>query len=76
MSPELQEIGWQNHGFRGPLGTVGAGTNPLVAGRMPAEIAAVAPMPDIDTMLAILAALAAPESAAPTNATNAATNAA
>jgi hypothetical protein len=43
---------------------------------MPAEITAVAPMPEIDVMLSILDALAAPEGAAPANATNAATNAA
>jgi hypothetical protein len=65
MSPELQTIGWQDHGFRGPLGAVGATTNPLVAGRMPAEVSNVAPMPDVNVMLAILDALAAPASAAP-----------
>jgi ABC-type Fe3+ transport system substrate-binding protein len=75
MSPELQAIGWQNHGFRGTTGAIGAGANPLVAGRMPAQIAAVAPMPTIDVMLAILDALSSPEGT-PTNATNAATNAA
>ena len=59
MSHELQEIGWQDHGFRGPLGTVGAVTSPLIQGRMPAQIRSVAPMPDIDVMLRILRALAA-----------------
>ena len=58
VSKPLQEIGWRDHGFRGPLGTVGAVTNPLVQGRMPAQIDAVAPMPDIDTMMRILKALA------------------
>jgi hypothetical protein len=53
-SPELLSIGWRDHGFRGPLGAIGADTDPLVAGRMPAQITDVAPMPDIDTMLAIL----------------------
>ena len=57
-SRELQEIGWRDHGFRGPLGSIGAETDPLIAGRMPAQIAAVAPMPDIEVMLAILKALA------------------
>jgi hypothetical protein len=60
MSPELQSIGWRDHGFRGPIGAIGADTDPLVAGRMPAQISDVAPMPDVDTMLAILDALTAP----------------
>jgi Bacterial extracellular solute-binding protein len=58
MSPDLQTIGWREHGFRGPLGSVGADTHPLIKGRMPDQIAAVAPMPDIEVMLKILAALA------------------
>jgi hypothetical protein len=58
MSRELQEIGWSDHGFRGPLGAIGAMTDPLIAGRMPAQISAVAPMPDIEVMLTILKALA------------------
>ncbi len=57
MTRELQEIGWRDHGFRGPLGSVGAQTDPLIAGRMPAQISAVAPMPDIEVMLSILQAL-------------------
>ncbi|MEJ1969396.1 MAG: hypothetical protein WDN03_12300 [Rhizomicrobium sp.] len=57
-SQELQTIGWRDHGFRGPLGSVGADTDPLIAGRMPAQVTAVLPMPDIDTMLKILQALA------------------
>ena len=32
-------------------------TDPLVAGRMPAQVSDVAPMPDVDVMLAILDAL-------------------
>lgn len=55
----LQVIGWRDHGFRGPLGATGAETNPLIAGRMPAQLTAVAPMPDIRVMLAILDRLAA-----------------
>ena len=65
MSPELQSIGWRDHGFRGPSGAIGAETNPLVAGRMPAQVSDVAPMPDVDTMLAILDALAAPTAQGP-----------
>jgi hypothetical protein len=81
MSQELQTIGWQDHGFRGPLGAVGATTNPLVAGRMPAEVSNVAPMPDVDVMLSILDALTAPAGGspdvtpqAPTTGTNAPTS--
>jgi len=58
MSAELQTIGWRDHGFRGPLGSIGADTSDLVKGRMPAQIASVAPMPDIEVMLKILDALA------------------
>lgn len=75
MAPELQSIGWRDHGFRGPLGAIGAETDPLVAGRMPAQVSDVAPMPDVDTMLAILDGLSAapsqpasPAPAAPLNA--------
>jgi hypothetical protein len=76
MSAELQTIGWQDHGFRGPLGAIGATTNPLVAGRMPAEVSNVAPMPDVNVMLAILDALAAPSVAAPGSNATAPVNAA
>jgi hypothetical protein len=58
MSAELQTIGWRDHGFRGPLGSVGSDTDMLVKGRMPEQIASVAPMPEIDVMLEILKALA------------------
>ena len=57
MSPDLQTIGWRDHGFRGPLGAVGAETDALIKGRMPNAITAVAPMPDIQVMLRILNAL-------------------
>jgi hypothetical protein len=57
IAPALQEIAWQQHGFRGPLGAIGANTDPLIQGRMPATLTAIAPMPDIDVMLKILTAL-------------------
>lgn len=76
MSSELQTIGWQDHGFRGPLGAIGATTNPLVTGRMPAEVSNVAPMPDVNVMLAILDALASPSGTAPDSNTSAPVNAA
>jgi hypothetical protein len=58
LSRPLQEIGWRDHGFRGPLGTVGAETDPAIKGRMPAQISAVTPMPDVETMLTLLKGLA------------------
>ncbi len=58
MAQDLQSIGWRDHGFRGPLGSVGADTDPVIKGRMPNQIAAVSPMPDIDVMLSILRTLA------------------
>ena len=57
MSKPLQEIGWRDHGFRGPLGSVGAQTDPMIAGRMPDQITSVTPMPDIETMLTVLKSL-------------------
>ncbi len=58
LSPELQQIGWKDHGFRGPLGAVGAESDPMVRGRMPAQLTSITPMPDINVMLQILQALA------------------
>jgi hypothetical protein len=78
VSPELQSIGWRDHGFRGPLGAVGTETDPLVAGMMPAQVSDVAPMPEVDVMLTILDALSAtpPPAGAPAPAepANVATN--
>ena len=52
-SPNLQQLAWSKHGFRGPLGTV-AGDADAIAGVRPAEIEAVLPMPSADVMLALL----------------------
>lgn len=57
-SPPLQTIAWRDHGFRGPLGAIGAETDALVRDRMPGQIAQVVPMPDMGVMLALLQALA------------------
>ena len=56
-APALQTIAWHDHGFRGPLGAIGAETEPAIKGRMPAQLSAILPMPDIDVMLKILDAL-------------------
>ena len=55
-SPKLQELAWSTHGFRGPLGTVAAGSD-TIAGVRPAEIEAVLPMPSADVMLSLLSQL-------------------
>lgn len=57
-SKALQAIAWKDHGFRGPLGSAGAETDPAIKGRMPDSLAAILPMPDIAVMLKILQALA------------------
>ena len=58
MSPDVQAIAWTRHGFRGPLGLSGETDNPLVAGRIMPRIEAVLPMPDIETMLALIGRIA------------------
>ena len=59
MSPDVQEIAWTKHGFRGPLGTSGEIDTPLVKDRILPRIDQVLPMPDIRTMLALIDRLAA-----------------
>ncbi|TCR68629.1 hypothetical protein [Bosea sp. BK604] len=58
MTPEVQEIAWTKHGFRGPLGIAGESGNPLVKDRILPRIDAVIPMPDFHTMLALIDRLA------------------
>ncbi|WP_448952777.1 hypothetical protein [Labrys neptuniae] len=58
MSPAVQEIAWTKHGFRGPLGLSGETRNPLVSNRIMPRLDSVVPMPDIKTMLALIARLA------------------
>jgi hypothetical protein len=55
----LLEIAWEDHGFRGPLGTVGKARNALLQSRLIERIDAVLPMPDAPVMLALLDKLAA-----------------
>lgn len=58
MSPDVQQLAWTRHGFRGPLGLSGETGNPLVAGRIMSRIDAVLPMPDIRTMLTLIGRIA------------------
>ncbi len=58
MNPDLQQVAWTKHGFRGPLGLSGETRNPLVSNRIMPRVDAVLPMPDIKTMLALIGRLA------------------
>jgi hypothetical protein len=59
MSETVLEMAWEDHGFRGPLGTIGKARNPLLQSRLIDRIDAVLPMPDAPVMLALLDRLAA-----------------
>jgi hypothetical protein len=53
------ELAWEDHGFRGPLGTIGKARSALLQSRLLDRIDAVLPMPDAPVMLALLDSLAA-----------------
>ena len=59
MNPDVQQIAWSRHGFRGPLGLSGETDNALVASRIMPHIDAVLPMPEIRTMLALIGRIGA-----------------
>ena len=59
MSETVLEMAWEDHGFRGPLGTIGKARNTLLEQRLIDRIDAVLPMPDAPVMLALLDRLAA-----------------
>jgi hypothetical protein len=59
MSESVLELAWEDHGFRGPLGTVGKARNALLQSRLIERVDAVLPMPDAPVMLALLDRLAA-----------------
>jgi hypothetical protein len=58
MTPRAQEIAWNIHGFRGPLGTSGELDNQLIGDRILPHIDSSTPMPDFRTMLALIDRLA------------------
>jgi hypothetical protein len=58
LSESLLELAWEEHGFRGPLGTIGKARNALLESRLLERIDAVLPMPDASVMLALLDRLA------------------
>ncbi len=57
-TPALQQLAWEKHGFRGPLGTATGNAGDDIAGLLPADIDAVLPMPDAGVMLPLLELLA------------------
>lgn len=59
LQPDVQEIAWTDHGFRGPLGTLGGTKNPLFAEHVLASVDVVVPMPDAATMLKLIDRLSA-----------------
>ena len=58
-SDDLLELAWADHGFRGPLGSIGQTRNPLLQSRLIDKVDAVLPMPEAAAMLALLDKLAA-----------------
>lgn len=58
-SPDIQEIAWQDHGFRGPLGTIGKARNQLLESRLLPQLDAILPMPEATAMLSLLQRIAA-----------------
>jgi hypothetical protein len=59
LDENVIELAWEDHGFRGPLGTIGKARNALLQSRLIDRIDAVLPMPDAPVMLALLDRLAA-----------------
>jgi hypothetical protein len=58
-SEELLELAWEDHGFRGPLGSIGKAKNELLRARLIERVDAVLPMPDAVAMMALIDRLAA-----------------
>jgi hypothetical protein len=59
MSESLLELAWEDHGFRGPLGSIGKTRNDLLQTRLVDRIDAILPMPEAAAMLALLDRIAA-----------------
>src|SRR5438132_4432066 len=54
MNEAMLELASEDHGFRGPLGTIGKTQSPLLHTRMLAPIDAVLPMPEAAAMMALI----------------------
>jgi len=50
----MLELAWEDHGFRGPLGTIGKTQSVLLHTRMLDAINAVLPMPEAAAMMALI----------------------
>jgi hypothetical protein len=50
----MLELAWEDHGFRGPLGTIGKTQSVLLHTRMLDAISAVLPMPEAAAMMALI----------------------
>lgn len=57
-TPEIQQLAWEKHGFRGPLGTVTGRAGDGLEGLLPTDVDAILPMPDASVMLPLLDLLA------------------
>jgi hypothetical protein len=58
VDPDLQELAWNEHGFRGKLGDVGKG-GPAIEG-LAQRVTSLVPMPESATMAALMQRLAQP----------------
>jgi hypothetical protein len=59
QSDQFQTLAWTEHGFRGPLGAIDSGSHASGLA-IPQTLTAVVPMPDANTMLALIGALGEP----------------
>jgi hypothetical protein len=59
LSQRLQELAWEEHGFRGPLGTIGKSHDSTLQSRLIDQVDAILPMPEASAMLTLLDRLAA-----------------
>ena len=54
MNETMLQLAWEDHGFRGPLGTIGKTESVLLHTRMLDSIDAVLPMPEAAAMMALI----------------------
>jgi ABC-type Fe3+ transport system substrate-binding protein len=54
LSPAVQKIAWESHGFRGPLGAAIGDISAKLGTSLPARIGSVTPMPAADVMLNLI----------------------
>ena len=54
INETMLQLAWEDHGFRGPLGTIGKTESALLRTRMLDSIDAVLPMPEAAAMMALI----------------------